>query len=49
MLESALEERAMPNSTPRSVIQRWFDEVWNEGNEAVIDELLHPECVGHTG
>ncbi len=47
MLESSLEERAMSNKTPRSVIQRWFDEVWNEGKEAVIDELLAPECVGH--
>lgn len=24
---------------------RWFEEVWNQGNEAAIDELFHPR--GH--
>jgi steroid delta-isomerase-like uncharacterized protein len=37
----------MPDRTPRSVVQRWFDEVWNQGKEATIDELFAPEGVGH--
>lgn len=26
--------------------QRWFEEVWNEGRNGAIDELLSPEGVG---
>lgn len=26
---------------------RWFDEVWNQGLVESIDELLHPDVVGH--
>jgi predicted ester cyclase len=26
---------------------RWFQEVWNQGNEQVIDELLAPDCKAH--
>jgi hypothetical protein len=29
----------------RALAIRWFKEVWNEGSEAAIDELFHPE--GH--
>ena len=29
----------------RALAIRWFDEVWNKGSEAAIDELFHPE--GH--
>ena len=32
---------------PHKVIHRWFDEVWNQGREEVIDELLAPHGVGH--
>lgn len=26
------------------VVMRWFDEVWNKGNEDAIDELLSEHC-----
>src|SRR5215470_3914986 len=29
---------------PKEVAHRWFEEVWNRGNEKVIDELLSPEA-----
>jgi predicted ester cyclase len=30
-----------------TVAKRWMQEVWNEQNLNSIDELLHPEAVGH--
>ena len=30
----------------KHIAQRWFDEVWNQGRESSIDELLSPEGVG---
>jgi steroid delta-isomerase-like uncharacterized protein len=30
--------------TNKELIHRWFDEVWNNGNEAVIDELLDADA-----
>ncbi|WP_400190171.1 ester cyclase [Hymenobacter sp. B81] len=27
-----------------TLLFRWFDEVWNQGHENVIDELVHPEA-----
>ncbi|MEM8996752.1 MAG: ester cyclase [Acidobacteriota bacterium] len=32
----------------RTLAKRWFQEVWNERREGAIQELLHPEIVGHT-
>jgi steroid delta-isomerase-like uncharacterized protein len=29
----------------KAVARRWFQEVWNEGREQVIDELLAPDVV----
>lgn len=29
----------------KALIQRWFQEVWNEGREETIDELLAPDAV----
>jgi len=31
------------------ILKRWFDEVWNEGNEAAIDELLSADVIIHKG
>ena len=30
-----------------SIQARWFEEVWNQGREATIDELLAPNVKGH--
>lgn len=35
----------MPNSA--DLIRRWFEEVWNQGREATIDELCSKQAVGH--
>src|ERR1700722_7429271 len=29
------------------LIRRWFEEVWNQGREATIDELCSQDAVGH--
>ena len=31
----------------RSLAIRWFEEVWNLRSEAIIDQMLGPEAVGH--
>src|SRR5689334_20187088 len=31
----------------KAVIRRWFEEVWNQGREASIDELFPAEAVAH--
>ncbi len=31
----------------KSLIRRWFQEVWNEGRESTIDELFVPDGVAH--
>jgi predicted ester cyclase len=31
----------------RTLARRWFDEVWKQGRDATIDELLTPTSVGH--
>jgi steroid delta-isomerase-like uncharacterized protein len=35
----------MPNNA--DLIRRWFEEVWNQGREATIDELCSKYAVGH--
>jgi hypothetical protein len=30
-----------------ALTHRWFEEVWNRGNEAVIDEMLARNAIGH--
>ena len=32
---------------PDSVARRWFREVWDEGRESAIDELMAPDAVAH--
>ena len=29
------------------IVRRWFEEVWNQGREQTIDELMPPEAVAH--
>jgi predicted ester cyclase len=31
----------------RELARRWFEEVWNERRDETIDEMLHPDCIGH--
>src|SRR5437016_5920405 len=31
----------------KALTRRWFEEVWNKGNTAVIDQLLAPDAVAH--
>ena len=28
----------------KEIMLRWYDEVWNNGNENVIDEIMHPDA-----
>jgi steroid delta-isomerase-like uncharacterized protein len=30
-----------------SIVRRWFEEVWNQGREQTIDELMAPNAVAH--
>jgi steroid delta-isomerase-like uncharacterized protein len=30
-----------------SIQRRWFEEVWNQGKESTIDELLSPDVIVH--
>jgi steroid delta-isomerase-like uncharacterized protein len=29
----------------KAVVRRWFEEVWNQGNDSVVDELMAPGAV----
>ena len=31
----------------KALVRRWFEEVWNKGRVAAIDEMFHPEGVAH--
>ena len=31
----------------KAVLRRVYEEVWNQGNLALVDELLAPDYVGH--
>jgi len=31
----------------KALLQRWFDEVWNQGRADAIDELMAPDAVVH--
>ena len=30
-----------------TILERWFEEVWNQGQEAKIEEMLAPAVKGH--
>jgi steroid delta-isomerase-like uncharacterized protein len=32
----------------RALIRRYFDEVWNQGDLAVLDEIIDPEYINHS-
>jgi predicted SnoaL-like aldol condensation-catalyzing enzyme len=36
----------MPH-TPGDAVRTWFNELWNKGDEATIDRLLHPDATIH--
>ena len=38
---------AMAEYSNEQLIQRWFQEVWNEGRLETIDELMAPDGVAH--
>jgi steroid delta-isomerase-like uncharacterized protein len=31
----------------KAVVHRWFEEVWNQGRDATVDELMVPDGVAH--
>jgi steroid delta-isomerase-like uncharacterized protein len=35
------------SATPDAILRRWFQEVWNEGNEAAIDRLMAADTPVH--
>ena len=37
----------MAEANNKALVQRWFDDVWNKGREATIDELFAPDGVGY--
>jgi steroid delta-isomerase-like uncharacterized protein len=37
----------MSESANKALMQRWFEEVWNQGRESTIDELFHPQGKVH--
>jgi steroid delta-isomerase-like uncharacterized protein len=40
-----MDSRAETASENKALIRRWFEEVWNQGREELIDELRAPEAV----
>lgn len=37
----------MSESANKALMQRWFEEVWNQGKESAIDELFQPQGKAH--
>lgn len=33
--------------SPSTLLQQWYDEVWNKANESFIDEMLHKDVTIH--
>lgn len=40
MVQSTIINKQVRN---KAMMLRWYDELWNNGNEAIIDELMHPQ------
>ena len=38
---------AESTSDLKALTRRWFEEVWNKGNTALIDQMLAPDAVAH--
>jgi predicted ester cyclase len=36
-----------PSPTPEALVRRWFEELWNQGREGTIDELLAADAMVH--
>lgn len=37
----------MKTPSPKEIGTRWFQEVWNQRNTAIIPELMTPDAIGH--
>jgi steroid delta-isomerase-like uncharacterized protein len=37
----------MSETKNAALARRWFDEIWNERRDATVQEILHPNAVGH--
>ena len=37
----------MPTEAHKAIIRRWYEEVWNQKNLALLDDLYTPTWVGH--
>jgi len=35
------------SASPSAILRKWFERVWNAGDESVIDELYGPSAVAH--
>jgi steroid delta-isomerase-like uncharacterized protein len=36
-----------PTDANRMLAHRWMEEVWNRRREEAVDDLMHPDAVGH--
>src|SRR5439155_8952506 len=41
------EERLVMMEANKALVRRWFQEVWNDGREAAIDELFSANGIAH--
>lgn len=45
--KSSAREGGDMSASNAELARRWFEEVWNQRREATVEELMHPEAVGH--
>ena len=36
-----------PAQTPEALVRRWFEELWNQGREETIDDMLAADAIVH--